>query len=383
MHKLSLYGIKGKLLQWLKQFLENRQQVVVVDGKHSQPAPVISGVPQGTVLGPILFILYINDIENVLSESRSSSFADDTRLSHAIAKVSDTQILQSDLNSVVKWSGENNMALHEDKFELMCYRASSSKLLQALPFADEFCQYETPAGFTMTPKPVVKDLGVQLSSDLTWKQHISSMIASARKVAAWVLGVFKDRSKLTMTHLYKSLIRSLLEYCCPVWDPTAIGDIQAIEQVQRYFTDKIAGCKDLNYWGRLKVLNLQSLQRRRERYSIIHVWKLLNNAAPNDLKMVFNDMERQGIRVKVPALHRGATQAAQTALDNSFSIRAARLWNIIPAGLTRITKLEDFKTKLGEFLCKFPDQPPTAGYSASNNNSLLDWAQSGSAGDLH
>ena len=381
LHKLSLYGIKGKLLEWLKQFLENRRQVVVVDGQQSEPAPVVSGVPQGTVLGPILFILYINDIENVLlRESRSSCFADDTRMSHAITSVADTHLLQEDLNSVIQWSRENNMRLHEDKFELLCYRTHSSKLMRELPFADEFCHYQTPGGFTMSPKPTVKDLGVYLSDDFSWKYNINSMVASARKVASWVLGVFKDRTKETMIYLYKSLVRSHVEYCCPVWDPTAIGEIQVIENVQRYFTDKISCCKDLNYWERLKLLHLQSLQRRRERYSIIHMWKLLNNAAPNDLNMVFRDTGRLGIRAKVQTLHRGASQAAQSALDNSFSVRAARLWNVIPAGVTRITEFEKFKIRLGEFLNQFPDLPPTTGYSAPNSNSLLAWTQAGTGG---
>ena len=206
------------------------------------------------------------------------------------------------------------------------------------------------------------------------------MVASARKVASWVLGVFKDRTKETMIYLYKSLVRSHVEYCCPVWDPTAIGEIQVIENVQRYFTDKISCCKDLNYWERLKLLHLQSLQRRRERYSIIHMWKLLNNAAPNDLNMVFRDTGRLGIRAKVQTLHRGASQAAQSALDNSFSVRAARLWNVIPAGVTRITEFEKFKIRLGEFLNQFPDLPPTTGYSAPNSNSLLAWTQAGTGG---
>ena len=180
--------------------------------------------------------------------------------------------------------------------------------------------------------------------------------------------------------LYKSFIRCTLEYCCPAWDPTSIAYIQLIEDVQRYFTDKISCCKDLNYWERLKLLKLQSLQRRRERYSIIHMWKLLNNIVPNDLNIVFRDRERQGIRAMIPPLQRGARQAAQTHLDNAFSIRAARLWNAIPPGVTRITDLEAFKTQLSVFLNSFPDNPPTSGYSAPNNNSLLAWTQAGDGG---
>ena len=147
-------------------------------------APVISGVPQGTVLGPILFILYINDLELVLSHSRSSSFADDTRLSGSISNVEDTVKLQADLNTVVDWSKKNNTALHEDKFELMSYRTHSSRLLRVLPFADEFCEYDTPAGCTLSPTKTVKDLGVYLSSEILLghitSRQLSRMLVKSR-----------------------------------------------------------------------------------------------------------------------------------------------------------------------------------------------------------
>ena len=178
-----LYDIHGNLLNWLRAFLLNRQHVVVVDGEPSIPAPLTSGVPQGTVLAPILFILDINDIENVLSESRSSGFADDTRMSKAISSVLDTEVLQNDLNAVIKWSKMNIMKLHEDKFELLCYQTNSPKLLQDPPFADQYLQYIIPARHIMTQKSNVKDLGAILSSDLSWSPHITTMIASDRKIA--------------------------------------------------------------------------------------------------------------------------------------------------------------------------------------------------------
>ena len=110
-------------------------------------------------------------------------------------------------------------------------------------------------------------------------------------MAAWVLGTFKDRSPLTMLTLFKFMVRTKLEYCCPVWDPPKITDIQNIENVQRQFTRRIIGCKDLDYWQRLKKLKLMSLQRRRERYSIIQVWKIYNGLAPNstDIKFYLHD----------------------------------------------------------------------------------------------
>ena len=116
----------------------------------------------------------------------------------------------------------------------------------------------------LEPSSHIRDLGVYLSDDCTWSYHINKMTVEARKIAAWVLGAFRDRSAVTMITLYKSLVRSKLEYCCPLWNPTKIGDIQLIENVQKQLTRKVKGMCDFDYWERLEKLKLLSLQRRRE-----------------------------------------------------------------------------------------------------------------------
>ena len=372
--KLSFYGIKGELYSWLKQFLTGRQQTVIVDGHHSKKTLVLSGVPQGTVLGPILFLMYVNDLECCITNSTNSSFADDTKLSRQITTLQDTHSLQSDLEEVIKWSLDNNMQLHESKFELVCYRIPSNKhFTDALPFMDDIASYTTPAGVKIEQNSLVRDLGVNMSSDFSWTPHINIMIKNARTIASWVLGVFKDRSKDVMLQLYKSLIRSRVEYSCPLWDPSKVGDIQTIEGIQREFTRRIAGMSNLTYWERLGHLKLQSLQRRRERYSIIHVWKILNDICPNDINMGFKEHQRNGIRVVIPTLDTKASKAATTLYDNSFAVKAGRLWNTLPKEVNQMTEMSRFKEKLGIFLNKIPDKPPVRGYSTSNRNSILDW----------
>nr|ADO22611.1 LIM class homeobox transcription factor Lmx [Mnemiopsis leidyi] len=265
--KLKYYGIDGKLLAWIKEFLLNRRQIVTVNGIHSEPADVLSGVPQGTVLGPLLFLLYINDLEKAVSTSAVASFADDTRLSAPIIREEgDTVRLQEDMNRVVTWSVDNNMVLHEGKFEFLCYRTGSSKWLEEMPFTNLHLQYTTPAGFTLSPQSSVRDLGVTLSSDYHWRIHINQMAAGARQLASWALGVFRDRSATVMLTIWESLIRCKLEYCCPLWHPHRLEDVKTLENVQRFFTRHIAGMEGANYWERLSRLKLQSLQRRRDEY---------------------------------------------------------------------------------------------------------------------
>ena len=372
-NKLRRYGIEGNMLQWIKQFLLNRFQTVVVEGEKSSFRLVLSGVPQGTVLGPIFFIIYINDQLDVLRSSDGRIFADDTKLISHIGDVIAQMLLQDDLNNVVIWSMKNNMELNGDKFEVLNYSLNKSRLLRELPFTNRFLQYHLSDGTVIEPSNTVKDLGVLLSNDCSWSPHIRQMLVSARKVAAWVLSIFRTRSPLLMITLYKTMVRSKLEYCCPVWDPSKIDDICGIENIQRNFTRKISSCSNLNYWERLKKLKLMSLQRRRERYIIIHTWKIANGAAPNDINMAFRKNQRLGLKATIPKLFPRAQNSVASHYHNSFGIKAARLWNLLPKSANETTTLESFKVALGKFLDTFPDTPPSRGYTAVNSNSLVEW----------
>ena len=193
-------------------------------------------------------------------------------------------------------------------------------------------------------------------------------------MASWVLSTFRDRSPLLMITLFKTMVRSRLEYCCPVWNPHKVQDIKALENIQRSFTKKIIGCQDLNYWDRLKKLNVLSLQRRRERYCIIHVWKMLNGLAPNDIGLTTYNHIRLGNKIRLPPHNNKAQASVTTDYENSFKIKASRLWNLLPKSINTIKTLDSFKEELGNFLRRFPDTPPVPGYTAINRNSLLDWS---------
>jgi len=175
--------------------------------------------------------------------------------------------------------------------------------------------------------------------------------------------------------LFTTMVRSKLEYCCPVWNPVKKGDIQKLENVQRSFVRKIAGLRDMNYWDRLKKLKLLSLQRRRERYCIIQVWKIINNHAPNDVNMQFTRHKRRGIKAKIPRLKANAQQSVRSDYNCSFAVRAAQLWNILPSDVNTLESLDSFKIGLGTFLERFPDTPPVPGYTPANDNSLLSWKE--------
>ena len=375
LEKLQRYGIGGKVLKWLEQFLTNRTQTVQVEGVLSSPQPVISGVPQGTVLGPILFLLYINDLLPTLKNCKGLCFADDTKLISRVIGKESTARIQEDLCRVIDWSSINNMELHEDKFQLLSYPLNSSYLLRQLPFYPENVQYKTPKGHVIEVTDTARDLGVLVSSDRSWSPHIEQTVQAARKMASWVLSAFSDRSSTVMLTLYKSMVCSRLEYYCPVWNPDKIADIQKLENVQRCFIRKIAGLRDMSYWDRLKKLAMMSLQRRRERYCTIQVWKIVNGHAPNDLGMQFKHHPRLGIKALIPQINTRAQLSVRSDYDSSFGVKAAQLWNILPKDVSRLSSLDSFKVGLGRFLEQFPDTPPVPGYTAVNNNSLLRWKE--------
>ena len=237
--KLEKLGIGGKILAWIKDFLSDRYQTVVVEGKKSSFEIVRSGVPQGTVLGPILFIIYVADLQNRVLHCDTGTFADDTKLQKRIVSEESGTELQEDLERVVEWSAANSMVLHEDKFEVVHYELNKTSFLRELPFHNELRLYVTPAGNYINPIKHVRDLGIMLSDDCSWTPHVMKISSEARRMAAWTLRAFKDRSVNTMLTLFKSLVRCKLEYCSPLWSPYLIGDIQALESVQRRFTRRI------------------------------------------------------------------------------------------------------------------------------------------------
>ena len=210
LHKLKACGIEGKVGSWIAAFLDSemRQQAVVVDGRVSSLTPVISGVPQGTVLGPILFLIHIRDIANEISSSTTaSSFADDTRVQRGVSSLQDCSDLQRDLGTIYRWAKEVNMHFNGEKFECIRFWPNNTA-------APEF-DYKGPDGETIQIKESLKDLGVYLSSDLSFQLQVEKIVAAASKIAGWGLRTFSRRSPATMITIWKSLVQTNQIFTAP------------------------------------------------------------------------------------------------------------------------------------------------------------------------
>ena len=379
LRKINALGIKGKVGKWIKCFLTGRTQAVLVDGEKSKQSAVKSGVPQGSVLGPILFLILLGDIDKEVLSSVVSSFADDSRVTKGITSQLDVEDLQSDLENIYKWTIENNMSLNDDKFE--CLRYGSNKDIK------EQSSYKSPTDLEIEVKDHVKDLGIIMSSDCTFHEHISQTVATAKSLTGWILRTFCTRSALPMLTLWKSLVLPKLDYCCILWNPISKGQIQTIEMVQRSFLRKINSYWKMSYWNQLKAAKLYSVERRRERYHIIYVWKILEGLVPNisehEHRMITGyEHTRLGRLCKLQNVTKTAPARVKAARYASLGYRGPCLFNTVPAHIRNLTNVpvDKFKKELDKFLSTVPDEPQIPGYTPyrrADTNSIIDMVKTG------
>jgi hypothetical protein len=349
LHKLKSHGINGQTLRWIQTFLENRTQRVVVNGKLSSPHNVISGVPQGSVLGPLLFLILIGDIDENTVHSLISSFADDTRATKGLKNEADAADLQNDLFHIYDWSEKNNSEFNSIKFESLRY-GKNEELKNSTT-------YITPQWELIEDKQTVKDLGITMANNCSFQQHITNITESAKRMSAWVLRTFTTRERTPMMTLYKSLVRPLVEYSSVLWTPIAKADIERLEAVQKSFIRKIKGV-NRDYKTALKELNLYSLERRRERYVIIHIWKMLEKLAPNTSSteevMIETQTDFDHRRGRTCKTHNLAKTPPHMVKARKQTIKCfgTKIFNILPKSIrnTTNTTVDDFKSKLDKYL---------------------------------
>ena len=370
LQKLHDMGIRGKVFQWIKSFLMGRKQCVLVEGQKSEQVSVRSGVPQGSVVGPLMFLILLRDIDNDVTLSHVASFADDTRVLSGIRNSEDVAHLQSDLEKIFGWADMNNATFNPDKFE--CVRYGMDDTIK------QSTAYTSSGGTTIQSTKHVRDLGVTLSDDATFTEHITRTAKSASLMCGWILRTFKTRERLPLITLWKALVSPVLDYCSQLWSPSTPGLIQSLETVQSSFFKKIVGLYSLDYWEQLKSLKMSSLQRRRERYTCIYVWKVLEGLVPN-FGLQSNHSIRRGRSCNVPAVKRAGSHRHQTIRFNSLGVLGPRLFNHLPARIRDMTgcSVDSFKRALDKHLDTVPDQPrlpKLVRFCTKGSNCLLEYS---------
>ena len=366
--KLYDMGISGKILNWITTFLTNRNQTVVVDGAKSTPELVQSGVPQGSVIGPLLFLIMLGDIDQGVASAYVSSFADDTRVLGKVVNNQDVENLQSDLDTIYQWSNANNALFNSDKFECLRYGPNVE--------IKHSTHYVSDLGTEIEQKDNVKDLGITMSADATFNTHIHKSAQSANQVCGWIFRTFSTRARTPMLLLWKSLVQATLDYCCQLWSPNTPGQIQMLEMVARNFIRQIKGLRHLSYWQQLAHLHMYSQQRRRERYMIIYIWKILEGHVPN-FGISINYHIRRGRLCVIPTVKQSAPARIKTIRYASFAIKGPQLFNTMPEHIRNMKGCStlEFKKALDSFLENVPDEPRIPGHQKfcrADSNSLVD-----------
>ncbi|MCU7801386.1 MAG: reverse transcriptase family protein, partial [gamma proteobacterium symbiont of Lucinoma myriamae] len=331
--KLYGYGIRGTLLKWIEDFLSNRKQRVVVNGSASAWSNVSSGIPQGSVLGPTLFLIYINDLPDVV-HSVVKLFADDAKIFSVVNNPQQALVLQTDIYNLVRWSIVWLLKFHHQKCKHMHFGREND-------FSTYFMDRNNEAIITVSEE---KDLGVTIDNQLKFVTHIHNSIKVANRNLGIIKRTFSYIDKDIFLNLYKSLVRPHLEYGSCVWTVMYKKDCIAIENVQRRATKLVKSIKNKSYTDRIRDLGIPSLQYRRIRADMVEVYRIINGIDYCDKDKLFTLQQSDRTRG-----HRFKMYKKKFRLDirrYSFSQRVIDHWNKLPDSVVSAQSINMFKSRL-------------------------------------
>ena len=340
--KMHAYGINRNVCAWVADFLANRRQRVTVNNCLSDWLPCTSGVPQGSVLGPTLFNIYINDLPDCVQHSDILLYADDAKVFKRINCRLDCVFFQCDLDSIANWCALWQLKLNVSK----C-------LSIRFGLVDRPSWDYNIAGTPLQKVTSTKDLGVVFDSKLSFSEHCHTIANKGFSRVNMLLRCFRSRDRELQIRLFNAFVRPIVEYASSVWSPHFVHDITVIEKVQKHFTKCLRGLHNKSYAERLITLNQPSLQTRRTRTDLIFLYKIIHGLVDSDLKELFTlsanvtvcDRSLRGHALK---LQRPKPRTDMLKFD--YVYRVIDVWNSLPAHVVEATSLSVFKQKLSLYL---------------------------------
>ena len=338
--KLRRYGIQGHTNRWIRNWLSDRKQTVVLDGERSYTASVRSGVPQGSVLGPCLFLYYINDIpENVQSKVRL--FADDTIMYLAFKDKKKTSSLQKDLDKLAEWESKWQMAFHPEKCQVISISRRRSV------YRNKYYLH----GHILSHVDSAKYLGVTITSDLNWNKHIDNITRKANNTLSFLKRNLQINNTTLKATAYQTLVRPQVEYASSVWDPYTKKNVDRIEMIQhraaRYVLNRYNNTSSVT--NMLTNLKWQTLEQRRKAQRLTNIYKIRNG------QVILDNHETR--LIPVHSQHRtshGQRYDVPFSRANyhrfSYVPRTIREWNALPSNVVSAPNLNEFKRCLSEAL---------------------------------
>lgn len=292
--KLGHAGICGSLLRWCESYLLNRSQLVIVRGFKSTAREVPSGVPQGSHLGPLFFLVFINDLCTTVT-SRFKLFADDLKIYREIHSRDDVTSLQADLSTIGLWCYKNKMVLNASK----CFHI---KFTRKRNFTNAVYYIN---GSPLDEVSSIRDLGVIVDQKLDFREHIDHIAKKGARLAGFVIRQTKTFKEPEIPIiLFNCYVRSLLEYCSPIWSPSYAVHINRIERLQKKFIYHLTyannRCRSLtSYDSRLQHYNMFPLDHRRKTADIVFLHKIINGIidSPDILHKIQLSVPRVGSRL--------------------------------------------------------------------------------------
>ena len=333
LYKLSKIGIGGKLLRWFRSFITGREQCVRVNRSTSPFIAVTSGIPQGTILGPLFFIIYIDGLSRLVT-NKINLYADDSKLYGLANTDFDKNIFQTDINRICEFCRLWQLRINGSKCETLHFGANNPNYLYAIN------QDEVPI------KNSYRDLGVIISNDLSMSEHCDHIfrIASFRFEQFNVSFACRDRS--FRLFMFLTYIRPILECNSQVWSPHLIRDINKIERVQRNFTKTLSGLQtDVSYAQRLIELQIESLEQRRIFNDLCFLFKMVNGLVDMEIGhfFCFNNNNTRGHRFKLSVQY-----SRLNCRKFFFANRTVPIWNNLPSNVVESINVKIFKTRLSE-----------------------------------
>ena len=333
--KVEAHGIRGTVLKWIKHWLEDRRQKVCIDGMMSKWNLVTSGVPQGSVLGPILFLIYINDLDNNLA-SKIKKFADDTKLCKSISSIEDVESLKQDLDILTKWSEDWQIEFNTDKCKIMQLGR------------ENFNKQYTLCNSTLKMSDKETDLGIIVSDNLKFSAQTNESVRKANFALGQIKRTIKHKTKDVIVRLYKALVRPKLEYCVQAWSPYLKKDKDKLEKVQHRATKMIYELKNKSYEDRLAETRLTTLEERRIRGDLIETFKMIKGLSNVDYRDFFTIVSKNKTRGHSLKLEK--PRARLDLRKYSFSHRVVNEWNKLPEHVVKAESVNTFKNRYDNYI---------------------------------
>ena len=367
-HDLILYKLKnkfeidGRLLKFIADYLRDRQQQVLISGRLSSLRNAQSGVPQGSILGPLLFIMFINDISSGISPGTNLSlYADDTKIWRQIITESDALRLQKDIEYLHDWSLSNKMRFHPDKCKVLSVSGKISETLSLISVLPFFNFIYSMGGIPLDYVDQEKDLGVIVTSNLDWKEQCSKVLSKAnQKLGMSRRNCYFVQDLNRRRVLYLTLVRSQFEHCSVLWRPVTKTQISKLEGLQKraikwILQEEFLSYSPSTYIQKCRQLKIMPIEDRFDFLDLIFFFKIVKQHIPVNLPSYLQRFQGQSRLRNCHLDHLCfvssiTPQNSSNAFARNFFFRTHTKWNHIPLDIRVLESITEFKCKLSTYM---------------------------------